>query len=343
MTALSTAELQRRYDAWIKAGRNATKAASALGISRPTMQHTVRSFATFTPKEPDIEIPDLPSEKMPTSKLIGHLTERFEARHKAKEAREWMQYKVRLPGPIGLAFFGDPHLDDNGCNWPLLRRDIAVVKKTKGLFPVGMGDYTNAWSGKLAQRVYPYQEATKPQAMQLAEWFFRELDWILLIKGNHDLWMSKDGNMDPLDWMQRGAAPLEDWRAQIELTFPKGRPVRVDIAHNFKGTSIWNSLHGPLRASIKDGRADLYVAGDHHVWGATHMEHEERRTVHWVLRARGYKFIDPHAEQLQFGSQNHGATMTAVIDPEDNGPNRISCFADVGAAAEFLTWKRKRA
>jgi len=336
-------ELRRRYDAVKKHG-SVTQAAIALGISRGTLQHSMRAIETngLPPEEPDIEIPDLPSDKMPTDKLIKHMRERFVARKTARDAREWMKYKVKLDGPVALAFVGDPHLDDNGCNWPQLEKDLAILRKIKGMFPVGLGDYTNSWSGRLAARVYPYQEATKPQALQLAEWFFTTVSWIILLKGNHDLWMARDGNMDPLDWMKKGAAPLEDWRAQIELTFPKGEPVKIDIAHNFKGSSMWNNLHGPLRASMLDGRADLYVAGDHHNWGAIHCEHAERKSVHWVLRARGYKYIDPHAERYQFASQSYGATMTAVIDPEDTGPNRITCFADVGMAAEFLKWKRGR-
>jgi hypothetical protein len=58
--------------------------------------------------------------------------------------------------------------------------------------------------------------------------------------------------------------------------------------------------------------------------------------------ARGYKFIDSYSDQLGYGSQKFGASITAIIDPSAEGVRRIRCFPDLEEAAEFLTWKRSR-
>jgi hypothetical protein len=65
--------------------------------------------------------------------------------------------------------------------------------------------------------------------------------------------------------------------------------------------------------------------------------------VYWLLRARGYKYIDSYADNLSYASQQHGATICAVIDPKAESEARfVTCFADLGEAAEYLEWKRAR-
>ena len=72
-------------------------------------------------------------------------------------------------------------------------------------------------------------------------------------------------------------------------------------------------------------------------------ENAQRGFIYHLIRARGYKFIDGYADQLGYGSQKFGASITAIIDPMVSGVKRIRCFPDLEEAAEFLTWKRARA
>ena len=71
-----------------------------------------------------------------------------------------MEIKIKSNKPIGVAFVGDPHVDNNGCNWPLLRRDIAIMRDTPGMFAVNIGDVTDNWAGRLV-RLYADQEMSK--------------------------------------------------------------------------------------------------------------------------------------------------------------------------------------
>ena len=52
------------------------------------------------------------------------------------------------------------------------------------------------------------------------------------------------------------------WRARFKLKFPSCE-VRVDAAHNHKGSSIYNPLHEPKRAALWNKNADIYVARHH--------------------------------------------------------------------------------
>lgn len=292
-------------------------------------------------ESPRFDPPHIPPGDLPVDELIHLLKTNFTRRALNAEAKKWMRFTLKEDGPYCLAFVGDPHLDDNGCNWPLLTRDVELMKRPH-VHGIGMGDYTNNWAEKL-QRIYAHQDVTRDQAWKLAEWFFGEVPWMLLLKGNHDLWSQSKGQGDPLDWMRRGAAPLEDWQARFEVATPSGHRTRIWAAHDFKGNSLYNPLHGPMRAQrFSEGSADILVCGDEHHWEMFSGEDAEKcGKPYWLIRTRGYKFLDPHADRHQYAPQQHGATVAAVIDPGRDGPSAIQCYADLAEAVDYLAFKRR--
>lgn len=319
-------------------------AANALGIKRQTMQSRLKTARAMGLKPPgevaDIVFPDLPSSELSAKELIQQASVRFERHRDARDARRWMEIKVKSIKPIGVCFMGDPHIDNNGCNWPLLNEHIGLLEKTEGLYAVNLGDLTDNWVGRLV-RLYADQEMSKKQAWKFAKYLLKDCDikWLCHIIGNHDAW--NDGpylikaNARPL-------VPVEDWQSRFQIVFPKGRPVRVHAAHNFPGNSIWNNMHGPQKASMLLEQADIYAAGDKHNWGINEGENSQRGFHYHLIRARGYKFIDSYADQLGFASQRFGASITAIIDPAVEDDTRIQCFSDLAEAADFLNWKRSR-
>ena len=111
------------------------------------------SLSEFT-----VESPELPSGEMEVEELIEHRKNRFNKQREALQAREWMRFDMNFDGPYALAFVGDPHMDDNGCNWPLLDHHIDIIRNSEGMFGICLGDYTNNWSGYLSQKIHPHQE-----------------------------------------------------------------------------------------------------------------------------------------------------------------------------------------
>ena len=64
-----------------------------------------------------------------------------------------------------------------------------------------------------------------------------------------------------------------------------------------------------------------------------------------LIRAKGYKYgaLDDYAKRLGHMGQEHGSTISAVIDPTTEDDIRfVQCFASVAEAADFLAWKRSR-
>jgi UDP-2,3-diacylglucosamine pyrophosphatase LpxH len=297
--------------------------------------------APRAPMSPRFDPPPIPADDIPVEQLIDQLAERFERRAENAAAKRWMRFALHDAGPYVLAFVGDPHLDDNGCNWPLLKRDVELMRRPH-VHGIMLGDVTNNWSGKL-QRLYAHQDVSRDRAWKLAEWFWQAVPWLLLVKGNHDIWSQSHGQGDPLDWMARGSAALEDWQARIEVAAGQ-HTLRVWASHDFKGSSLYNPLHGPMRAQrFSPGDADILAAGHQHHWEIFSGEDADKTTrPHWLVRARGYKYLDPHADRHQYASQQHGATIAAVIDPSRDGPAAVQCYADLAEAVEILEFKRQR-
>lgn len=332
--------MEEALAAWERNGHSRKRAAEELGIPEGTLGHRVTA-ARARLKKKDIEPPVLPDDDLPVEEIIDHLTKRYEKRIVAKEARDWIPIKINKTGPIAIAWVGDPHVDDNGCAWPVLREDLELIQKTDGMFAAILGDLQNGWTGRLT-KLWAHQDTSAKTAWKLVEWLIRQYGdkLILCLKGNHDLWQ---GAGDPLDFLRAPATLMEDWQARLEFQFPNGGTSRVIAAHDFSGHSMWNPLHANQRKAKFFGEADLYVAGHRHEWALAHHEDGERHRIYWLARARGYKVIDSYAEQLGYGSQRYGCSVVSVFDPDDTNPiTRLQCFANVGEAADYLKWKRSR-
>lgn len=327
--------------------------AHKVGVSTSTVQRLKRARASgerwqeFLPnaeqvvieKEntPDFLVSPLPSDDIAVEEIIARACKDFEKYHAAHEAKKWRKVNINIEGPIGIMWFGDPHIDNRGCNWPLLKRDLDILKNTEGMFGANVGDTHDNWIGRLA-RLYEHSNMSKERTLKVIEWLFTEHPWLLIVLGNHDLW---SGTGNPLDYIARGqAGVVSDWKAQIELVFKNGRSARIWCEHDFKGYSMYNDLHGAQRKAHFNGTADLYISGHRHQWGIKSSECGERDRVYWLAMARGYKYVDNYAEQNGFDVQKEGACIVSIIDPEGKGTKFISCFPDAEEAASFLRWKR---
>ena len=64
-----------------------------------------------------------------------------------------------------------------------------------------------------------------------------------------------------------------------------------------------------------------------------------------ALRVAGYKIHDRYAKELGLPNQNITPASVTIIDPQyaDDDPRLVTVLHDVAEAAEFLTFKRKKA
>lgn len=330
-------ELRGRILAAVAEYGSINKAAAALGVARSTAQDWYKAEL----KRAELSIPDLPSPDIPIEELIRRRTEDFARRWKAHQARREIRIKVKSNLPIGIATFGDPHVDDDGCDLETLLRDADTVRETPGMYGMNVGDNQNLWMGRLLRK-YADQTTRADDGWRLTEYFIkRTRDWLALVWGNHDHWA---GIGDPLVALAKAHFPVSDgYDVRITLVFPNGREFSIWMRHDFAGNSQWNDLHGLMKAAKMGARFHLFVAGHKHT-SAHHAQWNEDTGIFWhALRSAGYKKIDDYTEMLGFKYTNVFQCPVVIIDPLANNPAGFSKVEyNTEDGADRLTWLRKR-
>ena len=286
-------------------------------------------------------IPELPDPAPTADELIDRRRQDFSRKAAAAEARKLIPIQMHVAGPIGIAHFGDPHIDDDGTNIGLLQRHVDIINLTPGMFAGNVGDYRNNWIGRLA-RLFSEQSTSARDAKTLAEWLLRACPWLYLVGGNHDAWSGAD---DPIEWIARQVHALhQPFACRIELHLPSGRKIRVNARHDFKGHSEWNTAHGVAKAARIGWRDHILTCGHTHVSGYQVLKDPSNGLVSHALRVASYKVFDRYAIEKGLPDQNIFACPVTVIDPQfsDNDVRLITTIFDPEEAAEYLTWKRSK-
>jgi hypothetical protein len=330
---LSSKEKQEALDL-VKEYGTLREASEASGIPYGTLyDRAQKAKADFADSR--YNIPPLPEDDIPIDEVIDHLHSRFKKRKANRDAKKWIPIEMKSDEPIGLLWMGDPHIDDNYCDWDNLREHLRIINEYDGVYGCNLGDYQNNWVGRLG-RLYGEQDTSHKTAWKLVEWLINEMNPLILIGGNHDMWSG-----DPLKWMRSPHSILEDWEARVELKFPNGRACRIHAAHDMPGHSQWNSLHAQNKMAKFKSNASLYISGHKHNWALGQIELVEQETTAWLARARGYKFHDTYAFVKGFEQQRFGQAIFQIIDPHNPNPvSWVQCFADPLEGAEYLQYRR---
>jgi hypothetical protein len=282
-----------------------------------------------------------PTDDESIDELLDRSCRRFERGAAKRKIETW--FPIQLPEltgqAFGVAWVGDPHMDDEYCNWPRLRKDLALISKTKGLYGACVGDLTNNWVGKLI-RLYGDQSDSKRTARQKIKWFLQDcgIDWRLMLLGNHDMWAEGDAIIGHL---VKDLTMLGVWEAKVEFVAGQHR-YRVHAAHSFRGQSILNPTHGLMRAARYSGSpADLYVAGHTHTTASQSFEIGDKYVRH--LLVSGYKGHDLHAVTNGFNQAQNGATGVSIFNPRaSSAAGRVTIFEDLETGCDVLKFMRAK-
>lgn len=337
---LSEARIARLLDAWQAHYSTLPKreAARKLGIAESTLRDILKRRG-LQAMEPEFEVGPIPDDDIPIEDLIDQRKREFAQKKKHEEATKLIPIQVKIPGPIGILHFGDPHVDDDGTDIETLERHSDLTNE-EAIFGANVGDTTNAWVGRLA-RLYADQNTGRKRALRIAEWFIRRTKWVYMVGGNHDGWAGED---DPIKWIARQSSALyRPSEARLQLRFPDGEPFTINARHDFAGSSMYNPAHGPMKAIHMGTRDDLSTCGHRHVSGyGVLKDPASGRTCH-ALQIGSYKLYDRFAKDKGFRDQSLGPAAMTVIDPRlpASHPDRCKVFWDPDCGAQYLRMLRK--
>ena len=247
--------------------------------------------------------------------------------------------------PFAIAFFGDPHADNKNCNLDRLYQDV-MTAKAAGFRCIQMGDILDNFhaTGKLAP-IQAENCVSVQEGLGMARWLIRDsgVRWDGHILGNHDAWLKAPGFELMAGWAREAGTGLYDWLHNFGYRWDGGS-FRVTAAHDFKGSSIYNPVHGNMKRALEDGWADLYVSAHRHNAATAGAENAFRKRRYSFLRVKGYKDADTHAHRGGYQQQEEGHSAVAVVDPHSQTmEGRMRLIYDFAEAAEFLAMLRGRA
>ena len=340
--------LQETWEAFRKANGNVTQAAASLGLIRGTFQ--VRLARAFEEGYEDIRqsthfhVDPIPSRQRNLDELLAHRRKESERMRAADAAENIIGITLKTDGPIGLAVFGDPHIDAPGCDFNLLESHLGIVaKRNEYVFAGNIGDLHDNWIGRLS-RLYESTTITGKETWQLVEWMMNGcgVRWTWLIRGNHDAWSGKN---DPLDWIAKSAGVGVDkhWGARLRFRHPNGTDTMIHARHDFTGNSQFNPLHGLKKETLHGSRDDIIIAGHRHS-GADARDVNGDGHPFVMVRTSGYKVSDTYAYEKGFHPKPlHPAAMIIVNPDEPRGSHsRIWVAPCLEVGADYLDFLRKR-
>ena len=292
-------------------------------------------------EESPFKVADRDPEMMPVEDIISFRQKAYNQKKKAKESRTLVDININIDGPIGIAHFGDPHVDDDGTDLSQIIMYTDIINNTEGMFAGNLGDIQNNWVGRLSA-LYGQQSTSAKESWKLTEYFVNKLNWLYLVAGNHDVW---SGDGDPLEFIMRDHKGLyERWGARMNLVFPNGKEIRINARHTFKGNSMWNTAHGVAKAAQMGWKDHVLTCGHTHVSGYQVIKDAASGLISHALQVASFKIMDNYADKLGLDDKNIFNCPVTVIDPQyDDDDNRlITTIFNPIEGANFLSWKRTK-
>jgi hypothetical protein len=315
------------------------------GCSQPKHLHSLEAEMA---RKSAFTVPKLPTSKYSIGEILESAKKEYTKIEIAKQSAKLVNISVKTRGPFGIPMFGDQHADNRKCNLPRLERDLDICKKNEGiLLPINVGDLRDNWDDKKA-RLYQHQRRLPEESVAILEWLVKSVNWLCIVKGNHDQWNQMGGDvLDVIHKYEGNGGLLVENDARLKLNYTGG-DVTIRVRHNFKGKSQYNPLHGMVKETLWNLKDDILVCGDWHHAGYMPYWHNQGRNgdggmLCHLLRLGTYKQFDDYSEMLGFREENWTPAMLAIVDTETNDPvKKVTIDFNLESGVERLLWLRKK-
>jgi hypothetical protein len=322
---------------------------------------TVRGMDAPQPARPahDFDIIDtdpIEDSEATIEELIAH---RVKVSQRKIEKHRLHRRSLELPAePLGVVCFGDPHVDNDGCDFARLIEHIRLTASEPGMLAVCVGDMQDNWIGRLA-RLYADASVTASDGWRLSSWLLSQYTWLAIVGGNHDCHDDQTEVLTRRGWLPftdvrpddtvlgldpSGAAVWQPIERQVAYAYdgplhrietarvsaavtPNHRVLYRPRKRDADGACTWGELTYRTPAEIR-GRVSLPVAGRSTNDGIA-LTDAQLRVAAWIL-------TDGHIE-----TRDGGVSRIRVYQRESNMRAVASAFDDAGIAYKIAVRDRK--
>lgn len=337
MATVLTEEETKQRIALLKANNfNMSATARELGIARQSLQAGMRLAVQKGWLSEDDLSPRCESAIMEVRDARDR--KRLAYEEKARKG-DWRKPILKtLPDePFRLKLFGDPHLENDACNFDLFEEHMMDLGP--GVYGACIGDFFDNWRTALAG-IYA-ENATRPsEAWTLLCHLMDQRGEFMLAacSGNHDDW--SHGPVDPVsDLMRRHGVSYRKGAIRLALRFPGlDRTLTAAFRHKWHGNSMYSPGHGGKKAAMFGWRDHLSAGGHTHVGDYRIHSHPEDDFKQHHFQIPAFKEFDDYADVHGFMPHRLPPFVDVVIDPRrpDDDLDMIKAFWDNRAAAAYL-------
>jgi transposase-like protein len=332
-----TDRIKEAADVYRIAGLNVSETARRMGIARQTVQTHLRdAHARGYLKDEEMK-----PANAPNAQEYSAARERKIAAYQAKKRKgDWRKPVMTTlsPEPYRLKVFGDPHLDNDGCNYELFEQHWLEMSVEGRVYGLCVGDWFDNWTRALA---HLYQDHSTPptDAWVCLEHLMEERAEALIAacSGNHDDWSTGPG-VDPVDLlMKRHGVLYRQGAIRVGVHHEGCDPMFWSIRHKWRGRSMYSAAHWAASHINVMWRDDLMIGG--------HTHQDDYRIVEGAdglrctaIQVSAFKELDSFADTHGFTGQKISPVWDLVIDPRRprTDPDRIKVFWSSDAAQSYL-------
>lgn len=274
--------------------------------------------------------------------LIERRIAAFARKHAKHEADRWHTIHMKSNAPIGLGFFGDPHLDNDGTDVRLAFEHAELFNGSRaGLYAACLGDVWDNWVGRL-QRLFAEQSINAVETRALVEHWAQMVHWLFFVLGNHDCLDEQTECLTKRGWVHHSDIRDDDevlslntqtgeaeWHPILmkvvrpntdRMVTIKGQPVDMTVTPNHrilvqkKGSRGWSGWEY-VQAAEMPGRFRIPVSGRTSVSSST-LTDDQIRFAAWVLTdghiEKGKK--ETHASSFSIYQSKDSTDIEALLD-----------------------------
>lgn len=321
-----TPRVKEIADAYRAANLNVSETSRRLGVHRTTVIAMIR----VAEKHGYLRDEEMHAPNTPHRDDYLAAKERKVAAYQAKKRKgEWRKPVMTTlsPEPYRLKIFGDPHLDNDGCNFELFERHWLEMSVEDRIFGICVGDWFDNWTRALA---HLYKEHSTPpsDAWLLLEYLMEQRGEALIAacSGNHDDW--SHGPVDPVDLLMKKHGVLYRQGAiRVQVNHEDCDPMHWSIRHKWKGQSMYSAAHWGAAHTNVNWRDPLMVGGHIHQDDARLVQKADGTWCH-VCQVSAFKEFDNFADVHGFSGAKISPVWDLVVDPrrKQTDPERIKVF-----------------